>query len=96
MLTPTGTFCEDAWLVTSAAHSLAAARRSGADAVVLSVALPSKSASAGPALGPIRLALRVRAVGRPAYALGGINDRTAARLLPTGVIGLAAVEGLGL
>jgi thiamine-phosphate pyrophosphorylase len=61
---------------------------------VLSVALPSRSASAGPALGPVRLAIRARAAGRPAYALGGIDDRTAGRLLDTGVIGLAAVEGL--
>lgn len=82
------------WIVTSAAHSVAAARVSGADAVVLSVALPSRSASAGPALGPIRLAARVRAAGKPAYALGGINGRTARRLLATGVVGLAAVEGL--
>ena len=84
------------WIVTSAGHSLAAARRSGADAVVLSVALPSRSASAGAALGPIRLAARVRAVGRPTYALGGVNERTACRLLGAGLIGLAAVEGLGL
>ena len=84
------------WMVTSAAHSLRAARASGADAVVLSVAFPSRSASAGPALGPIRLAVRVRAAGRPAYALGGVNARTARRLLASGVIGLAAIEGLGL
>ena len=83
------------WIVTSAAHSLRAARASRADAVVLSVALPSHSASAGPALGPIRLAGRVRAAGKAAYALGGVNERTARRLLATGVIGLAAVDGLG-
>ncbi|WP_293907567.1 thiamine phosphate synthase [Phenylobacterium sp.] len=82
------------WIVTSAAHSLAAARRSGADAVVLSVALPSRSTSAAGALGPIRLAIRVRAAGRAAYALGGINDKTARRLRDSGLIGLAAVEGL--
>lgn len=82
------------WIVTSAAHSLAAARASRADAVVLSVAFPSRSASAGPALGPLRLAGRARAAGRPAYALGGVNERTARRLLATGIIGLAAVEGL--
>ena len=82
------------WIVTSAAHSVAAARASRADAVVVSVALPSNSASAGPALGPIRLALRISAAGRPAYALGGINDETACRLLDVGLIGLAAVEGL--
>ncbi|WP_082765242.1 MULTISPECIES: thiamine phosphate synthase [unclassified Phenylobacterium] len=82
------------WLVTSAAHSLAAARRGDADAVVISVALPSNSASAGAALGPIRLATTVRAAGRPAYALGGVNNKTARRLLDAGLIGLAAVEGL--
>ena len=84
------------WIVTSAAHSIAAARRSRADAVVLSVALRSNSASAGPALGAIRVAARVRAAGRPAYALGGINDQTARLVGSSGAIGLAAVEGLGL
>ena len=82
------------WIVTSAAHSLAAARRSRADAVVISVAFPSKSASAGVALGPIRLAARVRAAGRPAYALGGVNEKTARRLRDAGLVGLAAVDGL--
>lgn len=82
------------WIVTSAAHSLAAARASRADAVVLSVAFPSKSASAGRALGPIRLAMRVRAAGRPAYALGGVDNKKARRLLDAGLIGLAAVDGL--
>lgn len=82
------------WIVTSAAHSLPAARASRAHAVVLSVAFPSKSASAGQALGPIRLALRVRAAGRPAYALGGVKNETARRLLDAGLVGLAAVDGL--
>lgn len=82
------------WIVTSAAHSLVAARRRGADAVVISTAFPSKSASAGPALGPIRLAALVRAAGRPAYALGGVTKKTARRLLDAGLVGLAAVDGL--
>jgi thiamine-phosphate pyrophosphorylase len=81
------------WLVTSAAHSLRAARASAADAVVISVALASNSASAGTALGPVRLAALVRAAGRPAYALGGINNKTARRLLDAGLVGLAAVDG---
>lgn len=81
------------WIVTTAAHSLPAARRTGADAVVISVALPSRSSSAGPALGPIRLAARVHAAGGAAYALGGINNETARRLLGAGLIGLAAVDG---
>lgn len=81
------------WIVTAAAHSLRAARRRGADALVLSVALPSRSPSAGPALGPLRLAARVRAAGGFAYALGGLNNKTARRLIGAGLIGLAAVEG---
>jgi thiamine-phosphate pyrophosphorylase len=82
------------WLVTSAAHSLSAARRSLADAVVVSAALPSNSPSAGAALGPVRMAALARACPRPVYALGGINDETARRLLDAGLAGVAAVEGL--
>jgi thiamine-phosphate pyrophosphorylase len=62
--------------------------------VVISTAFPSKSASAGTALGPVRLAALVRAAGRPAYALGGVDNKTARRLLDAGLIGLAAVDGL--
>ena len=82
------------WLVTSAAHSLAAARRSAAQAVVISPAFPSNSPSAGRPLGAARLAAMVRAAGRPAYALGGITNETARRLADAGLVGLAAVEGL--
>lgn len=85
------------FLVTTAAHSLGAARRAlawGADAVVVSAVFPSASPSAGAPMGPVRLAILARAAGGPAYALGGINDKTARRLLPTGVIGIAAVEAL--
>jgi thiamine-phosphate pyrophosphorylase len=85
------------WIVTTAAHSTRAARRglaAGADAVVVSVAFPSVSSSAGPAMGPIRLALLVRAASGPVYALGGINNKTARRLRGAGLVGLAAVEGL--
>jgi thiamine-phosphate pyrophosphorylase len=81
------------WLVTVAAHSAAAARVPKADAVVISAVFASRSASAGVPLGPIRLASIAR--GRPAYALGGVNNKTARRLIDAGLIGLAAVEGLG-
>ncbi|MDP3746034.1 MAG: thiamine phosphate synthase [Phenylobacterium sp.] len=84
-------------LVTTAAHALPAARRAlawGADAVVVSAIFPSASPSAGPPMGPVRLAGLVRATGGPVYALGGVNDKTARRLLPTGVVGIAAVEAL--
>lgn len=80
-----------AWLITAAAHSLRAARAL-VDAVVVSAIFPSNSPSAGRPLGPIRLAQIVRRIGRPAYALGGVNQTTAARLLATGVVGIAGVE----
>ena len=35
-----------------------------------------------------------RAAGGPVYALGGVNDKTARRLLPAGLVGLAAIEAL--
>lgn len=83
------------WIVTAAAHSLPAARRAraaGADAVVVSVAFPSDSPSAGRAKGPRRMALIARGAGLPVYALGGINDQTARRLKDAGLVGLAAVD----
>jgi thiamine-phosphate pyrophosphorylase len=68
--------------------------RAGADALVVSPIFPSASASAGKPLGPLRLARLVRLSRVPVYALGGVNERTARRLLGVGVAGLAAVEGL--
>lgn len=86
-----------AWRITAAAHGLPAilkARRAGVDAVVVSPAFPSRSPSAGKPLGPARLAALVRAGGVPAYALGGVNPRTARRLAMTQVVGIAAVDAL--
>ncbi len=80
-----------AWLITAAAHSPRAARAS-VDAVVVSAIFPSNSPSAGKPLGPLRLAQIVRFSGRPVYALGGVSQTTAARLLATGVVGIAGVE----
>ena len=85
------------WVVTTAAHSPRAARRAlafGADAAVVSAVFPSRSPSAGPPMGPLRLAALARMAGGPIYALGGVNDETASRLLPAGLVGLAAVEAL--
>ncbi len=85
------------WLVTCAAHSaaaVAAARRRGADAVVLSAVFPSASPSAGRPLGPLRFAALVSSARLPVYALGGVRGRTARRLAGSGAAGLAAVEAL--
>jgi thiamine-phosphate pyrophosphorylase len=84
-------------IVTAAAHSLPAlirARRSGADAALLSTVFASKSPSAGAPLGPVRFAALVRKAGLPVYALGGIGKKNAPRLLGSGAAGLAMVEGL--
>jgi thiamine-phosphate pyrophosphorylase len=83
------------WLITAAAHSPRAARRAllaGADAVVVSAVFPSRSASAGPPMGPVRLAILTRALKGPAYALGGVDNKTARRLKDAGLVGLAAVD----
>ncbi|WP_293495840.1 thiamine phosphate synthase [Phenylobacterium sp.] len=79
------------WLITAAAHSPRAAR-APVDAVVVSAIFPSNSPSAGRPLGAMRLAQIVRLGGPPVYALGGVNQATAARLLATGVVGIAGVE----
>jgi len=79
-------------LITSAAHSLRAARAVGPDAVVVSAVFPSSSPSAGRPIGPVRFAALVRAAGRPVYALGGVTNETARRLGSTGAVGLAGIE----
>lgn len=82
-------------LVTAAAHGAAAIRRArlaGCDAVLVSAVFESRSPSADRPLGPARFSALVRAAGLPVYALGGVNHRTARRLLACGAAGLAAVE----
>jgi thiamine-phosphate pyrophosphorylase len=86
-----------AWIVTAAAHSLAAAQQAGVagcDAVLVSPVFASRSPSAGPAMGVEAFTALVRAAPLPVYALGGVNARTAAQLTGSGAQGLAMVEGL--
>jgi thiamine-phosphate pyrophosphorylase len=85
------------FLVTAAAHDLPAAltaRGAGAQALVVSPIFASGSPSAGRPIGPRALALLIRRVGGPVYALGGVTERTARALADTGAIGVAAVEAL--
>jgi len=85
------------WIVTAAAHSRAAivgARRSGADASVVSPIFPSASPSAGRAIGALRFAGLVAGARTPVYALGGISATTGRRLTQSGAAGLAAIEAL--
>jgi thiamine-phosphate pyrophosphorylase len=85
------------WRITAAAHDRAALVRAGRfslDAALVSVVFASGSPSARALLGPIRFASLIRGARTPVIALGGINKKTAPRLIGTGAAGLAAVEGL--
>ncbi len=85
------------WIITGAAHSLEAARlahRFRCDAVLASTVFPSRSPSAGPAMGAPAFAALVAAAPLPVYALGGVNMKTAPELLGSGAAGFAMVDGL--
>ena len=85
------------WIVTAAAHDARAILRNlaaGADAVVISPVFESRSPSAGRPLGPMRFAAMARLAKGRAYALGGVDVRTAKRLSGSGAMGIAAVDGL--
>ena len=76
------------------AHGLGeigAARRIGADAVLLSPVFPTRSHPGGKALGPVRFRLIARHAPLPSIALGGMNHATARRL---GWPRWAAIDGL--
>ena len=83
------------WLITSAAHSLAAAaraQRTGANAVILGPVFTTRSHPERPALGAARARLMARQLRRPVYALGGIDGRNGSQL--GGFAGLAAIGAL--
>ncbi|HEY3888658.1 MAG TPA: thiamine phosphate synthase [Caulobacteraceae bacterium] len=85
------------WLITTAAHgprAVAAAARLKLDAALVSAVFASDSPSAGRPLGPLRFAQASRQARLPVVALGGIDRRTAGRLVNSGATGLAAIGGL--
>jgi thiamine-phosphate pyrophosphorylase len=85
------------WLITAAAHgprAIAAAGRLRLNAALVSAVFTSESPSAGAPLGALRFARLNRTARLPIIALGGINARTAPRLVDAGAAGLAAVGGL--
>lgn len=84
-------------LVTAAAHSSAAvadASRFGVSACVLGPVFATRSASANAPLGLFRASQIARAAGTPVIALGGIDAKTARRLVGRGFAGIAAVGAL--
>ena len=86
------------WRFTVAAHSARALRVAaglGADAVFLSPVFQSVSASAGAPLGSTKVSALTRRAALPVYGLGGIDHATTARLICTGLAGVAGVGFAG-
>jgi len=92
---PTLRAAHPAWRLTAAAHdpeAVHAAERCGAEAVVVSPVFPSNSPSAATPLGVAGVGEIAEESALPVYALGGVNAKTAGRLIGAGVYGLAAIE----
>lgn len=80
---------------TASAHSRTAiwqADNAGIDAALVSAVFPSRSPSAGPAMGAIRFRNLARHSPLPLYALGGVNSLTGPRI--AAYAGLAGIEGI--
>lgn len=85
------------WILTVAAHSLAAcatAKQLGADAVFLSPVFATRSHPGAPHLGAVRAMLIARQSPLPVYALGSIDAATARRLYDSRFAGFAAIGAL--
>ena len=82
-------------LVTWPVHhrrDLIAARRAGADAVLVSPVFPTRSHPGAAALGRVRFGLLIRDSGIPVIALGGMDERRARSLRLLGVHGWAGID----
>jgi thiamine-phosphate pyrophosphorylase len=85
------------WLITAAAHSLAACSRAwhwGADAAFLGPVFATASHPNEAGIGPARARAVAGMAPLPVYALGGITGQSAARLRRSGFVGLAAIGSL--
>lgn len=84
-------------LRTRSAHDraeLVAARRAGADAVLVSPVFATRSHPGVKSLGPVRLGLMLRGSTLPAVALGGMSPDRYRRLRALKLHGWAAIDGL--
>lgn len=78
------------WPVHSRAEAIAA-RRAGADALLVSPIFPTRSHPGARTLGPVRLGLLIQGLGLPILALGGMDARQAKRLRGLDIHGWAAI-----
>ena len=82
------------WIVTGAAHGPVEGVEA-LDALVLSPAFTAGGASScKPALGIKAFSALAARIGRPAYALGGLNAENAASLIGCGACGIAGIDGI--
>ncbi len=84
------------WRLTAACHTMAAvavANRLNLDGAVISPVFPTASHPGQPAMGPLRFAILARRATCSVYALGGVTQRTLARLRSSGAAGVAAIGG---
>ena len=82
---------------TFACHDAASLHRAearGATACLLSPVFKTASHPTARPLGPWRFAKLARGANLPVYALGGVNEHTARRLLGSGACGVAAIGAL--
>jgi thiamine-phosphate pyrophosphorylase len=82
---------------TSPAHDrreLVAARRAGADLILLSPVFATRSHPGQPALGPVRFGLMVGSPPQQVIALGGMTSGRLRRVIALGAYGWAAIDGL--
>jgi thiamine-phosphate pyrophosphorylase len=83
------------WLITVAAHSLAACMRARyADAAILAPVFATASHPDSASLGAIQARIIANASPLKIYALGGIDARTARQLSNAWLAGLAAISAL--
>jgi thiamine-phosphate pyrophosphorylase len=85
------------WILTCAAHSLAACARVariGADAVLLAPVFATLSHPNRSHIGPLRLRTLANLMDVPIFALGGIDAQSAKQLTGARLAGLASVGGL--
>jgi len=83
------------WIITQAAPKDGSfIETQNLDAILVSAVFPSKSPSAGEAIGVEALTQIVKNSPVPVFALGGINQDTAPRLIGSGTAGFAAIEGI--
>jgi len=84
------------WIITAAAHALAATHVPAVDAVFVGPVFTTQSHPGATALGVTQLDLIARQSPVPVYALGGITADNAQQLADVKLIGLAAIGALAV